>query len=409
PGESAHSTLGGKRGLVAHRPAEVAPGFTLITALPEATATLVDTEGKTVRRWRDPHSRSWARSVLLDDGDLMVKGRLKKEREALSRAARGGGSPSLDPMDGEPWYPLDGHYLARYAWDGTLKWRRGAIIHHDFEVGGDGRILTLGLGSRVLDGDLRIVDHTIKVLSPRGKKLRRVSLYELLSSNPTIFELPHTTDHPAALLKNGKLDLLHSNAIARMPFDALRGRGGIYCETCVLVTVRHQNLVAVIDLEKELLLWVWGPGELQFPHEGRWLENGHILIFDNGSERRGYSRIVEVDPRSGRIVWSYQAIRPKDFFTEGRGTSQALSNGNVLIASSNQGKVFEVTRAGRVSWLYVVRGESGHLAAMRAAKYPPSMVQPLLVASAEGGAEDRAAVEMRGTATEAAAGPPGPR
>ncbi|MEO1369850.1 MAG: hypothetical protein AAFX50_21920, partial [Acidobacteriota bacterium] len=58
--------------------------------------------------------------------------------------------------------------------------------------------------------------------------------------------------------------------------------------------------------------------------------------------------------------------------------SQPLPGGNVLIASSNQGKVFEVTRAGRVVWLYVVRGAEGNLVAMRAAKYPPSMIEPLL-------------------------------
>ncbi|MEM9594990.1 MAG: arylsulfotransferase family protein [Acidobacteriota bacterium] len=377
PGASAREKLAGKRGLVASRPSEVAPGFTLITALPEAAAVLVDTEGKTVREWRDPHGRNWARAILLDGGELLVKGRLNEGRRALSRAARGGGSPATDPLDGKPWYPLDGHYLARYGWDGDLKWRRGAIVHHDMEVDGQGRILTLGLGTRVV-GDLRIVDHTIDILSPTGTKEKRYSLFDLLSSNPEIFELPLTTDHPAALLESGKLDLLHSNAVARMPFDHLLERGGIYCKTCVLVTVRHQNLVAVFDLEVEKLLWVWGPGELQFPHEGRWLENGNVLIFDNGSERRGYSRIVEVEPRSGEIVWSYRAIRPRDFFTEGRGTSQALANGNVLIASSNQGKVFEVTREGRVVWLYAVRDARGNLVTMRAVKYPPSKVQPLL-------------------------------
>ncbi|MEM1182882.1 MAG: arylsulfotransferase family protein [Acidobacteriota bacterium] len=383
PGESARKTLAGKTGLVAHRPAEVAPGFTLITALPEASAVLVDVEGRTVREWRDPNARQWARAILLDNGDVFVKGRLDAGQKKLSRAARGGGSPATDPLDGEPWYPLDGHYLARYGWDGTLEWRRGAIVHHDMEVDDRGRILTLGLGSREVEGQ-RIIDHRIVLLSPTGEKKARYSLFALLSSNPEVFELPLTTDHPAALFADGRLDLLHSNAIERMPFDHLLDRGGIYCRTCVLVTVRHQNLVAVFDLELEKLLWVWGPGELEFPHEGRWLKNGNVLIFDNGSERRGYSRIVEVEPASGKIVWSYTAIRPKDFYSEGRGTSQALANGNVLIASSNQGKVFEVTRAGRVVWLYAVRDSNGNLVAMRAEKYPPTKVEPLLSPSFAG-------------------------
>ncbi|MEM6793100.1 MAG: arylsulfotransferase family protein [Acidobacteriota bacterium] len=391
PGQAAEDRLAGRDGLVGQRPDEVAPGYALITLLPDATAKLVDTQGETVRTWRDPDARHWARSMLLDNGDLMVKGRLKASRQPQARAARGGGSPATDPLDGRPWYPQAGHYLARYSWDGDLEWRRGAIVHHEFEIDEAGRILTLGLGDRVVGEDLRIVDHTIKVLSPEGKRLRRYSLFDLLSSNPSIFKLPLTTDHPAALLKNGRLDLLHSNAVARMPFEALRARGGIYCQSCVLVTVRHQNLIAVIDLEAERLLWVWGPGELQFPHEGRWLESGNILVFDNGSERRGYSRVVEVEPQTGEIVWSYRASSPRTFYTEGRGTSQGLEGGNVLIASSNQGKIFEVTREGRVVWIYVVRGREGTLVANRALKYPPSKIEPLLGISAgrSAGAEAR--------------------
>ncbi|MCG8460091.1 MAG: arylsulfotransferase family protein, partial [Holophagales bacterium] len=126
------------------------------------------------------------------------------------------------------------------------------------------------------------------------------------------------------------------------------------------------------------LLWAWGPGELQFPHEGRWLENGNIMVFDNGSEARGFSRIVEVEPSSGEIVWVFKTRRPKAFFSSGRGTSQPLPGGNVLIASSNQGRVFEVTREGQIVWSYVVRGRDGKLLATRAAKYPPSKVESLL-------------------------------
>ena len=38
---------------------------------------------------------------------------------------------------------------------------------------------------------------------------------------------------------------------------------------------------------------------------GPWrLGNGHILVFDNGT-RRKTSRILELDPTSGRVLWKY--------------------------------------------------------------------------------------------------------
>ncbi|MEM1182883.1 MAG: arylsulfotransferase family protein [Acidobacteriota bacterium] len=377
PPESPADEKRRRNGVVLNRRPHVTPGFTLITEIPEARAVLVANSGETVRTWEHGAAEQWARAVLLEDGDLLVVGRLPASAEEESRIARAGPSPNLDPLDGKSWYPFWGKYLARYAWDGSLRWRRGLRAHHDVEEGSDGRILTLGLRERTVD-DLLFQDHTILLLSPDGEIEKQLSLFDVLTSDPGRFDLPRSTDFPKALRSNGVLDLLHANAASRMPFPALGDRGGIYCPSCVLVTVRHQNLVAVIDIEKAKLLWVWGPGELQYPHEGRWLENGHVMIFDNGTRDRGYSRLVEVDPATGEIVWTYRTKKPEAFFTPGRGTAQALPGGNVLVSSANQGKVFEVTRRGRVVWRYIVRGDDGRLLAMRAAKYPREWVMPHL-------------------------------
>ncbi|MEM6793099.1 MAG: arylsulfotransferase family protein [Acidobacteriota bacterium] len=366
-----------KTGLVLNRRAEVTPGFTLITVIPEAKAFLVSNGGEIVRVWRDPESIKWARAVLLEgSGDVLVVGSLPRSLEVPSRIAHGGRLEKFDPLDGSPWYPFTGRYLARYAWDGSLKWRRSLLSHHDVEEAADGRILTLGLRERTVEG-LFFEDHSIFVLSAEGEIEQELSLFDVLSSDPALFKMPRTTDFPNARRPNGALDLLHSNALSLMPFRALRERGtGLHCAACVLVTVRHQSLVAIIDIEREKLLWVWGPGELQYPHEGRWLENGNILVFDNGTRARGYSRLVELDPLTEEIVWTYRAQEPEEFFTAGRGTAQLLEGGNVLVSSANQGHVFEITREGRAVWRYFVRGESGRLVAMRAAKYPREWVIP---------------------------------
>jgi hypothetical protein len=82
------------------------------------------------------------------------------------------------------------------------------------------------------------------------------------------------------------------------------------------------------------------------------LENGHIIVFDNGV-RRKYSRVVEVDPLSKAIVWQYISEPPEDFYSGTKGSAQRLPNGNTLICESNKGHVFEVTRGGEIVWEWI--------------------------------------------------------
>jgi outer membrane protein assembly factor BamB len=77
------------------------------------------------------------------------------------------------------------------------------------------------------------------------------------------------------------------------------------------------------------------------------LENGNILLFDNGFEQ---SRILEIDPQTNHIVWSYGPNG--SFFSETRGSNQRLPNGNTLITESDSGYVFEVTQTGETVWKF---------------------------------------------------------
>ncbi len=69
-------------------------------------------------------------------------------------------------------------------------------------------------------------------------------------------------------------------------------------------------------------------------------------MFDNGRET---SRVLEIDPARGEIVWDYS---PGNFFSKIRGGSQKLPNGNVLVTDSQNGRAVEVTQAGEVVWEY---------------------------------------------------------
>jgi hypothetical protein len=63
--------------------------------------------------------------------------------------------------------------------------------------------------------------------------------------------------------------------------------------------------------------------------------------------------VIEIDPLSREIVWEYHAPQPTDFYTRTRGSSQRLANGNTLIAQSESGRAFEVTRDGDIVWDFV--------------------------------------------------------
>ena len=76
-----------------------------------------------------------------------------------------------------------------------------------------------------------------------------------------------------------------------------------------------------------------------------------LAVFDNGLGR-GWSRVVEVDPRSDEIVWEYRAAKPEDFYSRAQGAAQRLPNGNTLITDSDSGLLFEVTPEGETVWEY---------------------------------------------------------
>ena len=120
----------------------------------------------------------------------------------------------------------------------------------------------------------------------------------------------------------------------------------------LLVCFRNVNLVAVLDRESLEVTWGWGPGELELPHMPTMLENGNLLIYDNGPFR-GWSRVIELEPASGEIVWEWPAEEDRGartFFSEWRGSGQRLPNGNTLICESERGRVFEVTPEGELVW-----------------------------------------------------------
>ncbi|HVS14799.1 MAG TPA: aryl-sulfate sulfotransferase [Thermoanaerobaculia bacterium] len=145
---------------------------------------------------------------------------------------------------------------------------------------------------------------------------------------------------------------------------------------------------------------------LFFQHQVEWVPDGwpgagHLTVFDNGNERPDgeYSAVLEIAPpvtAAGRYplpakgpwppaapVWSYVAPDRESFFAPFISGAHRLPNGNTLICSGPQGRIFEVTPEGAVVWEYLnpFSGEAPGwsppqakqlpYALFRAAKLPP--------------------------------------
>ena len=73
----------------------------------------------------------------------------------------------------------------------------------------------------------------------------------------------------------------------------------VYDNGDVLMTFRFTNMMFIVDRKTGDIKWRWGPGEIAHPHDPTVLENGNILVFDNGLHRQApyddicsHSRVV---------------------------------------------------------------------------------------------------------------------
>jgi hypothetical protein len=89
------------------------------------------------------------------------------------------------------------------------------------------------------------------------------------------------------------------------------------------------------------------------------------MLYDNRGHAGpgGRARLLEIDPATQRVVWRYPGSEARPFEAFSHGKMQVLPNDNVLAIAFDEGRVFEVTRAGDIVWEYrnvitTARGEA---------------------------------------------------
>jgi hypothetical protein len=349
-------------GVVVHDPARSQDGYTLYALQMLSRAELIDPAGSVVHAWSHQPSERWERAELLPGGDLLVIGAEPSDEEGLR-------------------IPDESRYLARLDWGGGLLWKRKMNAHHDVEPLPGGRLLALSFQRRKLPAvhpGIDVRDDTLVVLDGDGRLLELRSLFDAF--------WPARREHglrpvpPDSLGVRPWVDLFHANSVQWMRQRHLVGRHPIYELDNVLVCLRHQNRIAVLNWSSGRLVWSWGADQLIGPHDAQVLESGNILVFDNGVGR-GWSRVLEVDPGSGGIVWEYRSADPGEFYTVSKGSNQRLPNGNTLIADSDNGEILEVTPDGELVWRFRTPHHDdagGRAAIVRATRYDRALLDPLL-------------------------------
>jgi hypothetical protein len=63
-----------------------------------------------------------------------------------------------------------------------------------------------------------------------------------------------------------------------------------------------------------------------------------------------FSRVLEIDVATKKIVWKYQDNPASSFFSPRISNTQRLPNGNTLINEGWFGRLFEVTPEGETVW-----------------------------------------------------------
>jgi len=191
-----------------------------------------------------------------------------------------------------------------------------------------------------------IMEDFVTVLAPDGTETKRVSVLKSLENSryaPILNKLEYMLKGP--LIRKG--DILHTNTIELLD-GKLAYKSPAFRKGNVLISIRELDTICVVDLDTQSVVWALS-GLWEKQHQPTVLKNGHILIFDNKGNN-GKSRIIEFDPFSQKILWTYTGTTDTHFFSAFCGSSERLPNGNTLISESDTGRAFEITPDKTTVW-----------------------------------------------------------
>jgi hypothetical protein len=303
-----------------YRPGSSSAGYNLVLYR-RRVPMLIDMRGRVVHAW--PRVRAVGRARLDARGRLTVIG--------------------VDDL------------IKEYDWEGRLTWAYALpgeedLPHHDFITLANGNTLILAQETETRSDYIQEVDR-------RGRVV--------WNWRPEIYLEEHFPNRDRRYP-----DPTHINSLFEL--DANRwfdGGDDRFRPGNILISARNLNAVFVIDRKTDGIVWKYEK-DLDFQHEAQMVPkglpgNGLVVLFNNGFHNLNdyrRSEIRAIDPVSGELVWSYSA---PTFFSTVAGVQQVLPNGNLLVTSSEGGRVFEITSGKEKVWEWIPP-----FLPMRVSRYP---------------------------------------
>jgi hypothetical protein len=288
---------------------------------------LIDFEGRVLKEWRNRYL-----GLLLPDGRYVAQEYYESRKWGL------------------------------FTWDDKPVWEMGLPIHHDIVFTPQQTLLTFIKEMHSYKG--RDVDFCVIVeFDLAGRELMRWSTWENLLEikkfhrpleldRPKVFFLPESARRKDHTPWGGHYDYYRLNSIQVLPDTPLGRDDARFRSGNWLISFRHGSMIFILDRETRAIVWKCIAGDITGGIEGQhaptMLSNGRILIFDNG-RYRGWSRVIEIDPVTLKIIWEYRA---DGFYTLSQGYVQRLPNANTLVTESECGRAFEITPEKRIVWEY---------------------------------------------------------
>lgn len=396
-------------------------GYTVLSPLGEEAAVVIDMNGNVVKRWEGYSNSAGGPARVLPGGHVV----------AAVGSQPGQESVALEQRD------FDGNLVWRFDRNEELQGRGGTIWsarqHHDWQrqdfiagyyspgvkpaLTGVNTLLLTHTTHRIpaVTDAKDLSDDRIIEVSPEGE-----ILWEW-SAGPVIDEFGFSDAARETIANAGgfgnAFDWIHLNSATWLGPNRWFDQGDErFAPDNVIVSSRTASLVAIINREGSIV-WQLGP-DVSASEETRGVRQiigqhhahmipeslpgaGNILIFDNGGSSgfgapspiapsgsgvyaRATSRVIEIDPVTFEVVWSYDG---PNFYSLNISGAQRLPNGNTLITEGAGGRLFEVSSDGAIVWEYmhpVFSGRGNSNAIYRAYRLPydwiPQLESPAEVA-----------------------------
>jgi hypothetical protein len=378
-------------GTTIYDPQRAWSGYTVLSPLGTPAILVIDMNGSVVKRWDGFVNSAGGPARVLPGGVAMgANGARPPHQESLELVQRDFAGKTLWQFGRNEQIETN---------DGKTVW--SARQHHDWQradlpagyyspsanpavEGGTTLILTHTNLTQPKVADVRLEDDRLIEVSWNGN-----IVWEWIAS-AHIDEMGFSNDAREAIRTapgfnkaRGSFDWLHINSATYVGPNRWFDEGDKrFAPDNVIVSSRQASLLAIVGRDGSIV-WRLGPdfsvsrelraiGQLVGQHHAHIIPKGlpgagNLLVFDNGgSSGYGYtnpialngtgafaratSRVLEINPVTLEVVWSYAAAR---FFSTNISGAQRLPNGNTLITAGAPGRLFEVTREGQIVWEYM--------------------------------------------------------